>query len=189
MTKEHAAAAVAAKVDVINIYGPPPGMATSRPKASSALITRMYFPRSNIPRHSRRTPCIGYSPSAALIADLANKYSQVVTINLSGQKDSYCRAGDRLKRRSTSMFRWRGSMEAMSLGATGLLSAEASVLPKTCRNHGCVREADLAEAGKYYSQIVRMNKYVAKWHGGSPRWLKTTMKLLKIPGGEGGVRL
>jgi hypothetical protein len=39
-----------------------------------------------------------------------------------------------------------------------------------------------------YGEIQRFLIYVQRWSPGPTRWIKMAMKVLKLPGGEGGVR-
>jgi dihydrodipicolinate synthase/N-acetylneuraminate lyase len=80
-----------------------------------------------------------------------------------------------------------GSMNMLTLGAQGLICNLANIIPKTVR-----RYVDLFESGsfdemaKVYADLERFSRYVEHWPGA--RWQKMALRLLKLPGGEGGLR-
>jgi dihydrodipicolinate synthase/N-acetylneuraminate lyase len=77
----------------------------------------------------------------------------------------------------------------LKLGATGLISMESNILPKTFRRYIDLFEQNkFAEMAPIYSDVSRFIRYVAKWHSSTPRWLKMAMRVMDLPGGEGGVR-
>ena len=45
-----------------------------------------------------------------------------------------------------------------------------------------------SELGRVYAQLVRFNDYVGQWYPSVARAIKMGMRLLKLPGGEGGLR-
>ncbi|MGZ5119782.1 MAG: hypothetical protein ACXWIH_27370, partial [Burkholderiales bacterium] len=47
---------------------------------------------------------------------------------------------------------------------------------------------DFEQLGRTYAQLVRFNDYVAQWYPSVARAIKMGMRLLKLPGGEGGLR-
>ncbi|HVZ15311.1 MAG TPA: dihydrodipicolinate synthase family protein [Bauldia sp.] len=191
MSIEHAKVAAKAGVDAINIYGP----AAWHGFIPNDEEYRAYFDEIlaviKHPVALAPNPIIGYTPNPQVIADIANKYSQVVSINMSGQGDVYfIELKDRLKRDIPMYVQLVGSLNLLGMGAAGLLGAEANIIPETHRQY-----IDLYEAGKLkelaavYADIRRFGSYVAKVKGSSPRWLKMCMRAFKMPGGEGGVRL
>ena len=81
-----------------------------------------------------------------------------------------------------------GSMNMLTLGATGLICNLSNIIPKTVRQYVDLFEAgDLAGTGRVYADLERFNRYVEHWSGA--RWQKMAMRVLKLPGGEGGLRL
>lgn len=190
-TIDHANLATEAGVDVVNVYGP---SMLHGFKPTDGELTAYYDEVLKAIKHPvavAPNPVIGYTPNPALIASICDRYSQVVAVNLSGLGNAYfIDLKDSLKRSVDIYHPVPGSLHALTLGATGLLSAEANIIPKTLRSYVDLYESgDFDALGKVYEDFHRFNRYVAKWHSGSPRWLKMAMKLLKLPGGEGGVRL
>lgn len=189
-TIEHAKLAVEAGVDVVNIYGPA-SWHGFRP--TDAEYTAYFDQVLSVIKHPvalAPNPIIGYTPRPALIAGICNQTSQVAAINLSGVGDTYfIELKDALKRDVAIFVPFQSSLHTLTLGATGLLGAEANIIPKTFRRYiDHFESSDFAGLGKVYADLQRFNRYVAKWHSSSPRWLKMAMKVLKLPGGEGGAR-
>lgn len=189
-TIEHARLAVAAGVDVINIYGPASWHGFRPTEAEFFAYFDEVFKEIKYPAALAPNPVIGYTPRPALIAEVCKRHSQVVDINLSGVGDAYfIELKDALTRNVNIFVPFQSCLHMLGLGATGLLGAEANIIPKTFR-----RYIDLYESGNHaelavvYADLQRYNRYVAKWHSGGPRWIKMAMKILKLPGGEGGPR-
>jgi 4-hydroxy-tetrahydrodipicolinate synthase len=84
-SRDHALLAAVAGVDVVNIYGPAAWHGYRPTDAEylayfDAILTEVRHPVALAPN-----PIIGYSPAPHLIADICNRYAQVVSVNLSGQ--------------------------------------------------------------------------------------------------------
>jgi dihydrodipicolinate synthase/N-acetylneuraminate lyase len=190
LTIEHTKIAIDAGVDIVNIYGP---SSLHSFKPTDAEYTAFFEDVLKAIRHPvalAPNPVLAYTPKAAVIADICNRHAQVVAINLAGLGDTYfIDLKDRLRREVEIYVPFPGSLHTLTMGATGLLGAEASIVPKTFRRYVDLFEAhDYAGLGPVYADLQRFNRYVAQWHSSSPRWLKMAMKVLKLPGGEGGVR-
>jgi 4-hydroxy-tetrahydrodipicolinate synthase len=187
----HAQLAAEAGVDVVNIYGPA-GWHGFRPTDTEYLT---YFDRIlaevKHPVALCPNPVLGYSVKPSVIANICEKYSQVVAINLSGiSGDRYfINLKDVLTRDVDIYVAYPGSLHTLDMGATGLLGAEANFIPRTFR-----RYIDLYEARKFdelsqvYASITRVSQFVEQWKASTPRWIKLAMRAFKLPGGEGGVR-
>ena len=188
---EHALIAARAGIDVINIYGPEGRhhfVATDEEYIAyfDHIFASLKHPTALCPN-----PTVGYLPKAEVIAAIAKKHSQVVAINLSGIKgDAYfIRLKDALgSNKAETYVAYPGALSLFALGATGILGAEANVIPKTFR-----RYIDAVEAGKpgeiarVYAQLRRFSSYIEQWNT-SPRWIKMSLRVFKQPGGEGGLR-
>ena len=190
-TIDHATLAIEAGVDVVNIYGS--SMLHGFKPTNDELIA-YYDEILRAIKHPvalAPNPVIGYTPTPTVIARLSDHYSQIVAINLSGLGNPYfIELKDALKRDVDIYHPVPGSLHALGMGAAGLLSAEANIIPKTLRRYIDLYESgDLEALGSVYEDFHRFNRYVARWHSGSPRWLKMALRILKLPGGEGGVRL
>jgi 4-hydroxy-tetrahydrodipicolinate synthase len=190
LTIEHTQIAVDAGCEVVNIYGLA-GLHSMRP---TPYELRAYFDAVlSAIRHPvalAAQPLVGYPISADLIADLCNTYHQVVAVNLTAVNDAYfIRLRDPVRREVGYYLPSSGAAYTTHLGATGLLGTEANILPKTYR-----RFLDALNAGNHddlavaYAEIQRFLTYVQRWSPGPTRWIKMAMKVLKLPGGEGGVR-
>jgi dihydrodipicolinate synthase/N-acetylneuraminate lyase len=135
-------------------------------------------------------PLVGYSIKPSLIADLCNAYPHISIVNLTGVPESYFfQIKPLIKRDIQYHVPISSSMHTLMLGGTGLLGTEANVIPKTYRSYIDLFEAgDYAGANKVYEQIKRYIDYTSPWNPGPIRWIKMCMKVLKMPGGEGGIR-
>ncbi len=189
-TIEHAKLAVEAGVDVINIYGPASWHGFRPTDAEFAAYFDEVFKVVKHPVALAPNPVLGYTPKPALIAGICDRYSQVVAVNLSGLGDPYfIDLKDALKRDVPIYVPVPGSLHMLTLGATGLLGAEANIIPKSYRRYLDLYEiGDFAALGRVYADLQRFTRYVASWHSSAPRWIKMAMKVLKLPGGEGGAR-
>lgn len=189
-TIEHAKLAIDAGIEVVNVYGPASWHGFRPTDAELTAYFDEVLAAIKHPVALAPNPTIGYTPQPAVLADICNRYSQVVAVNLRGVVDVYMiNLKDAVKRDLEYYVPIAGSLNSFKLGATGLLGPEANIIPKTYRQY-----IDLYESGKLdelsiaYAQIQRFTQFVMKWHTSSPRWLKMAMKVLKLPGGEGGVR-
>ena len=189
-TVAHAQVAIRAGVDVINVYGPT-GWHGYRPTDEELVA---YFDdvlgQISHPVAIAPNPIIGYTPAAPLMAEICARHSQVVAVNLAGLGDSYfIRLKDSLRRDVDVYVPFRSSWHTLRAGATGLLGAEANIIPETFRRYlDAYAAADDAGLTEAYAELVRFSDYVHPWHTTSPRWLKMAMTVLGLPGASGGVR-
>ncbi len=135
-------------------------------------------------------PITGYMPKASLIADVCNRHAQVEAINLSYGGDAFfLQLQDRLKRDIPIYVHLNGSLGKILMGAGGVFGTEANIIPKTQRRYlEAVERRNLREIAHLTEDIVRFGALVERWSPSVPRALKMAMKLLKLPGGEGGLR-
>src|SRR5262249_38404737 len=131
-TIEHAQLAVEAGVDVVNIYGP----ASWHGFRPTDLEFAAYFDEVlkviTHPVALAPNPVIGYTPRPALIAAVCERHPQVVAINLSGVGDSYFIELKSVLRRNVEIYvPYQSSLHMLTMGATGLLGAEANIIPQT----------------------------------------------------------
>ncbi len=189
-TVAHAQIAARAGVDVINVYGPT-GWHGYRPTDDELgayyddVLSQIKHPVAVAPN-----PIIGYTPSAQLVAEICQRHQQVVAINLAGLGDNYfLRLKDALRRELEIYVPFRSSWHTLRAGATGLLGAEANIIPQTFRRYlDAYAAGDDAGLAELYAELVRFSDYVQRWHTTSPRWLKMSMTVLGLPGAAGGVR-
>jgi 4-hydroxy-tetrahydrodipicolinate synthase len=181
---------VEAGVDVVNIYGPA-GWHGFVPSDEEYLN---YFdnilPEIRHPVALAPNPLLGYTPKATVIAQVANRYPQVVSVNLAGMTDD------------TYLIELQGSLRhdveiyvpfpavfaGFALGASGLNAYHANIIPKTYRLFlDLYADGKLGDAGKVYAKIRQFEK-LCRNPAWSNRWVKVAMKVFKLPGGEGGLR-
>jgi len=107
-------------------------------------------------------PTQGYTPKPSLIADLCNRYHQVVSVTLNGfDGDAYfidLKDGNQPRRRDERPL--AGAPHA-GLGATGLSCNQTNVIPKTVRRYvDHYERGELAGANQVYADLHRFNRYV-----------------------------
>lgn len=189
-TLVHAEAAVRAGVDVINLYGPT-GWHGYRPTDDEViayfdtLLSQIRHPVALAPN-----PIIGYTIGPRQVAAICDRYRQVVAVNLAGLgADYFLLLKDALRRDVEIYVPFQASLETLTLGATGLLGAEANIVPVTFRTYlDAYARSDFASAAQAYAQLLLFSDYVGRWQSASPRWIKMAMKILALSGAEGGVR-
>jgi 4-hydroxy-tetrahydrodipicolinate synthase len=189
-TIEHSRLAAEAGCEVVNIYGLA-GLHSMRPTEYELqcyfddVLSALKFPVSLAAQ-----PLVGYSIRPEMLAELCNRYHQVVAVNLTGVNDIYfLRLKDALRRHVGLYVPITSAACTLGLGATGLLGTEANIIPKTYRRFIDAYEAkDLTAMATAYGEIQHFLGYVSKWNPGPTRWIKMCMRVLKLPGGEGGVR-
>jgi dihydrodipicolinate synthase/N-acetylneuraminate lyase len=135
-------------------------------------------------------PVIGYTPKPGLLAGICDEFPQVVAINLAGLDDSYFIDLKHSLNRDVDVYvPITASWHTLHLGAAGLLAAHANIIPRTFRTYLDAFERDDAPAmNEAYDQIQRFARYVTRWPHSTPRWIKMAMRVLRLPGGEGGLR-
>ena len=181
---------MAAGVDQVNIYGPA-GWHGFRPTDAEFLtyyddvLDAIKHPVALAPN-----AVIGYTPRAALIAEVANRHPQVDAINLLELGDTYViNLKEQLKRDVAINVSVPGALQTLSLGATGLLGAQANIIPKTFRRFiDALEQQDAIERDRAYAEILKFIQFFQQWPGGNPRALKMAMHVLALPGAEGGLR-
>lgn len=134
-------------------------------------------------------PTMGYIPRPQAIAEICRQHEEIVAVRLSGQRDIYLlNVQDALGR--AIHCHWQlgsGALDPLSFG-TSLFAAEANIIPQTFRRFVDFAQAGkMAEAGEVLANIRRFNQLVMEW-GPCARWIKMTMKILKLPGWKGGLR-
>ncbi len=189
-TLENIQLAIDCGVEVVNVYGPP-GWHAFRPTDQEYLaFFDELLPSVKHPVALAPNPTLGYSPKPSLIVELCRRYPQVVLVNLVNQGDDYfIELKDSLTRDVRLYVPLTGSLNALLLGANGLVGGEPNILTRTYREYIDHYDAGrFHEAGQAYGHLKRFERYVWKWRGAHPRWIKMTLKVLKMPGGEGGLR-
>lgn len=193
-TIEHSRLAAECGCEVVNIYALA-GLHAMRPTEYELkayydeVLSALKFPVALAAQ-----PLVGYSVRAEFLADIVDRYPQVVAVNLTGVNDGYfLRLRDALHRDIGPDLGLyvpiTGAAYTLGLGATGLLGTEANIVPKSYRRFIDGYEAkDFAAMAAAYGDIQRFLNYVSKWNPGPTRWIKMCMRVLQLPGGEGGMR-
>ena len=189
--REQMAIAVASGVDLINLYGPS-GRHGYKPTEGELLA---YFDDvlGNV-EHAvalAPDPTTGYPAKAEIIASVCEKYPQVRAINIGDLGEDYFLSLKGMLKRDVDLYVVSpGALRALDFGAAGILTAEANIIPLTCRKYIELHERGNAadELNAVYLLIKRFSHYVSKWGPANPRWIKMSMRLFKLPGGGGGVR-
>jgi 4-hydroxy-tetrahydrodipicolinate synthase len=190
-TREYIFQAIEAGVDLVSIYG----LSTRHGMKPTDHELALYFKEvlADI-RHpislAVNQPIMGYMPKAEVIADVCNRYDQIVAINLSHGSDGvFLQLKDGLKRDVPIYVHLGGSLNKLTMGARGIFGTEANLIPRTQRSYLDAYEAkDFGQLGESYAQLTRFNMYVGQWYPSVARAIKMGMRLLKLPGGEGGLR-
>jgi dihydrodipicolinate synthase/N-acetylneuraminate lyase len=134
-------------------------------------------------------PTMGYIPKPAVIAEIIRGHKQIVGARLSGQPQIYLIDLQDLVDR-TIEYHWQlgsGALDPLALGAT-LFAAEANIIPGTFRefiDHAQAGRFDAA--GRTLADIRRFNRLIMRY-GPCARWIKMCMRILRLPGWQGGLR-
>jgi len=178
-------------VDVVNFYGPASLHGFVPTDAELTLYFDTVLSAVEYPTVLAPNPVQGYTPKTSVIAAMSNKYPHVTDVNLVGLSgDAYfLELRELIKRDDVALaVPLSGSHNMFDLGASALVSNLANVLPKTLRQYiDQYGSGDSVGMGKTYADLLRFERYVRRWPGA--RWQKMAMRLLKLPGGEGGLRL
>lgn len=190
LAREHVALAIEAGIEVVHLYHLP-GWHGMRP--TDAEIIAYYesvFSSTKHPMTISVNPSMGYTPKASLIAQICRKFPHIVAAKLSSVSDAYLvDLMDMVDRQMSFYVQPAGSVNALALGVDGIFSTEANIVPKTLRRYlNLYQENNFTEMAKAYADLRKFDQYVRKWNPSIPRWIKMSMKVLKLPGGEGGPR-
>ena len=134
-------------------------------------------------------PTMGYIPRPQTIAEICRRHEEIGAVRLSAQRDVYLlNVQDALGRKIHCHWQLgAGALDPLALG-TSLFAAEANIIPQTVRRFVDLAQAgDLAAAGEVLGHIRRFNQLVMEW-GPCARWIKMAMKILRLPGWQGGLR-
>ncbi len=189
-TIRHAEHAIACGVEVVNIYGAE-GRHEFEP--TDLELTAYFETVLNAIKHPvalAAQPGVGYWLKPRIIADICNRYPQVVAVNLTGVPDSYfLELRETVKRKMDYYVLITGSLNMLTLGAAGILGAEMNIIPHTYRRYlDLYEQKRFDELGLVYADIKRYIAYTAQWNPAPTRWIKMAIVALKLPGWEGGIR-
>jgi 4-hydroxy-tetrahydrodipicolinate synthase len=187
---KYAELAIECGVEAVNFY-----MAEGRHefKPTDAEMTRWLDTVLSAIKHPTALaaqPVVGYGVKATVLADACRRHRHVVAINLTGVPDSYfLELRELIDHEMRYYVPITGSLNLLVLGADGILGGDMNIIPATYRQYIDLYAAGkLEELGKVYADIKRYLAYTARWNPAPTRWIKMAMKVLKLPGGEGGIR-
>jgi 4-hydroxy-tetrahydrodipicolinate synthase len=182
--------AIECGVEAVNFY-----MAEGRHefKPTDAEMTRWLDTVLSAIRHPTALaaqPVVGYGVKATVLADACRRHRHVVAVNLTGVPDSYfLELRELIDHEMRYYVPITGSLNMLVLGADGILGGDMNIIPATYREYIDLYAAgELEQLGKVYADIKRYLAYTARWNPAPTRWIKMAMKVLKLPGGEGGIR-
>jgi 4-hydroxy-tetrahydrodipicolinate synthase len=186
----YAQLAVESGVEAVNFY-----MAEGRHefKPTDAEMTRWLDTVLSAIKHPTALaaqPVVGYAVKAEILADACRRHRHVVALNLTGVPDSFfLRLRELIDHEMLYYVQITGSLNMLVLGADGILGGDMNIIPATYRKYIDLYAAGrLEELGKVYADIKRYLAFTSRWNPAPTRWIKMAMKVLKLPGGEGGIR-
>lgn len=189
-TREQLAIAVDAGVDAVVLYGPA-GRHGYKPTDDElmdyldSVLTAVKHPVALAPDQTT-----GYVAKAEIIARTCEKYPQVLAVHIGDPGEDYLLGLKALLQREVELYIVSpASLRALAVGATGVLSAEANIIPKTCRSYlEAAAGGETSKVNNIYLQLKQFSRYVSKWGPAHARWIKMCLRLFKLPGGDGSVR-
>jgi dihydrodipicolinate synthase/N-acetylneuraminate lyase len=187
---EHARFAAGFGVDHVQIYGPSQAHGYKANGTEYLAYFDQVLGEITTPVALSPNPTVCYA-APAVIAQICNKYPQVIGVNLTGIYDDLypINLSDRLDRDVFINADWIGSLNTLGVGATGLHASQANFLPQTFRRYlDAYNSGDMTELHRVYAQLRRGAQYISQWGASSPRVHKMIMKAFRLPGGDGGVR-
>jgi dihydrodipicolinate synthase/N-acetylneuraminate lyase len=126
-----------------------------------------------------------------VLAQLTSRYHQVTGIRATNATPGYLIAiKDAITRDDMRYYAiLANAPTALALGVDGIFGSKANLIPRTIRTF-----MDLCDTGDYrrygpaYVQLMRLHSHVMQWHPAGARWIKMGMRVLGLPGGQGGPR-
>lgn len=181
--------AVAANVDVLQVYGVDAGHGTRPSAGEQEQYYRDVLSEIKHPVAISVHVALGYTTPVEVLKKLTNEYKQIVAINVMGPPISYFVALRDAVRADVQLFSGWNVLETLALGGSGVLQAEGNLCPKLCRSvvdHWLKKDMD--KAGEAMANVVRVSNIVNRWAPSTARWAKMGMKVLGLPGGNGVLR-
>jgi len=133
---------------------------------------------------------VGYVPPVSMVIGLCNRYPTIRAVNLIGVGLDYlCDLRAAIRPSIAIYVPVVGCLDAFALGADGFLGAEANIVPESCRGFlDALAAGDPVALGDAYRRLLEFSRAVAPWSPSTARWVKMCLRLLSLPGGEGGLR-
>lgn len=191
-TIEQLKIAEASGVDLINLYGP---AGRHGYKPTDGELTSFFaevLAETAHPIAIAPDPTTGYIAKADVVVRVCKEYPHVKAINLGDVGEDYLIGlKDRIERKVDINVTSPRGLNTAHLGAAGIVSAEANIIPKTfllyLKLYAAGQDTS-EEAKRLYLQIKRFSGYVSNWGPSNARWLKMCIRFLRMPGARGGVR-
>lgn len=189
-TLEQVLLAVDCGVDIVNIYGPAGWHAYKPTNEEYTGFFDTILPAIKHPVAVAPNPTQGYLPAPSVVADVCNRHANVHAINLPNSEEGYFVDLKRALVRDIPIHvQVKGSMNCFSLGAAGIIGTEANLVPRTFRRYvDLVQAGNIEESGTAFSDLIRVAAYARRWANINARAIKMFMRVLKLPGWEGGLR-
>ncbi|NKQ56123.1 dihydrodipicolinate synthase family protein [Amycolatopsis sp. K13G38] len=186
---EIAGIAVAAGVDAVQIYQIDGGHGFTPTTPELYAYFRDVIRETDHPVIIGCNPVAGYLASVDLLERLCREFPRIVAVNVFETPLGYvaeCR--DRLPDHVRLFCGQTTAVQAWLLGATGMLSAAANVVPHTTAALGrCFAAGDLKAASLAATRLQRFYSAFVHTMAGAA-WEKLALKILGLPGGNGVIR-
>jgi 4-hydroxy-tetrahydrodipicolinate synthase len=132
----------------------------------------------------------GYQAAVALVKELCDTYEQVKTIKMGVTNPAQIITfRDALPERVQLGSDIAAGVQQILLGVTMLGGPLANVAPKTCRTLAdCYLSGDIEELAEASRRLQRLSMALEPWGRPNSRGVKMALRVLGLPGGEGGLR-
>jgi len=186
---EVAREAVAAGVDAVQIYQIDGGHGFKPTPAELGAYFRDVISQLDHPVILGCNSVVGYLAPAGLLADLCEEFPQIIGVNIFEVPLGHvvaCR--DALPDRVRLFVNQPAAVQCFSLGASGVLTAVANVIPRTtarfARAYAMGDRASLAVEAQRLQRFY--DAFVHTMAGAA--WEKLALKILGLPGGNAVIR-
>jgi 4-hydroxy-tetrahydrodipicolinate synthase len=181
--------AVKAGVDAVQIYQIDGGHGFNPTPAELGAYFRDVISEIDHPVVLGCNPVAGYLAPIDLLAALCEEFPHIVGVNMVEVPFGYvvgCR--DRLRSDVKLFVGQPGAIQCFHLGANGVLTAAANVIPKTTAKMArAYREGDQATLDLVSRRLQRFFSAFVHTMAGAA-WEKLALKILGLPGGNGVIR-
>jgi 4-hydroxy-tetrahydrodipicolinate synthase len=189
---ELATIAADAGVDIVQLYSLDAGHGM---KPTPAELERYYtflLDRLDYPVAISVHAGYPYYVPPSFIASLCSRYEQVKDVNVIMPMAYFLELSEELSDlgRSVRLYTSVVTMvEGLLAGSYGCQAAEPNLIPFTFRRLvDAILTSDMETASRTYPFVYDVARTVQRWAPSTARWLKMGMKVLNLPGGDGGLR-
>ncbi len=185
----HALLAIEAGCEAVNLYPPTSWHGYKATEEEQQAFLETLLSQINHPVVLCANPVVGYAPSLRVIADIARRYHQVIGIDVHDDEASLLNLKSLIRRDIDYYSMLVGFVSKLVVGATGLIAPEANIIPKSFRQFlDLCDKRDWDALAPINAGLLRFTQLLDKWRPSTARPTKMVMKVLKLPGGEGGAR-